>query len=248
VRHAYGDHPAQFGELTVPHAPRRPGTVVVLHGGFWKAEYDLSLGRPLAADLVARGYAVWNLEYRRVGDGGGWPATFEDVAAGIDALADLDVDAAHVVTIGHSAGGHLALWAAGRAKLLDGAVGAAPRVAVTGVVSQAGVLSLVSCAEQAVGGTAASGLMGGMPGELPERYRIGDPLAAVPIPAPVLCVHARSDDVVPFSQSVEYVDAATRAGGHATLREVAGDHFTVIDPTSSAWTVVVDALPDLMSA
>ena len=84
--HRYGPDPSQFGELSLPTGDRSAGTVVIIHGGFWRARYDLSLGRPLAADLVARGYAVWNLEYRRVGNGGGWPTTFDDVAAGIDAL------------------------------------------------------------------------------------------------------------------------------------------------------------------
>lgn len=247
VRHAYGGDQSQFGELYLPEGERRPGTVVIIHGGFWKAEYDLDLGRPLAADLVARGYPVWNLEYRRVGNGGGWPATLEDVAAGIDNLAGLDVDNSRVVAIGHSAGGHLAVWAGGRGKLRDGAPGAAPRVSLTGVVSQAGVLALHSCAARALGGDAARMLMGGMPDELPDEYRIADPLAAVPIPIPVMCVHARADDVVPIGQSVEYVTAATAAGGTATLHEVAGDHFTLIDPTSAAWALTVDALPALMS-
>ena len=182
-----------------------------------------------------------------MGKGGGGPATLEDVAAGIDSLAGLDVDSSRVVAIGHSAGGHLAVWAAGRGKLRDGAPGAVPRVNLTGVVSQAGVLALYSCAAHALGGDAARMLMGGMPDELPDQYRIADPLAAVPIPAPVMCVHAPADDVVPLGQSVEYVTAATAAGGTATLHEVAGDHFTLIDPTSTAWALVVDALSELMS-
>ena len=245
-RHAYGTDPAQFGELSRPTGASR-GTVVVVHGGFWRARYDLSLGRPLAADLVARGHTVWNLEYRRVGNGGGWPTTFADVAAGIDKLLDLDVDTAAVVAVGHSAGGHLATWVAGRGKLAPGAPGARPRVQVTGVVSQAGVLDLVSCARDGVGGTAAIDLMGGHPHEVPERYRLGDPLAAVPLTAPVLCVHARGDDSVPFSQSVDYVAAASRAGATARLHEVPGDHFTVIDPSGTAWQAIVDALPHLFA-
>ena len=126
VIHRYGSDPAQFGELWLPDGGQL-GTVVVLHGGFWQAAYDLSLGRPLAADLAARGYAAWNLEYRRVGGGGGWPATFEDVAAGIDLLAALPVETSRVVAVGHSAGGHLGVWAAGRAGLPDGAPGARSR-------------------------------------------------------------------------------------------------------------------------
>ncbi|MGH8861737.1 MAG: alpha/beta hydrolase family protein [Jatrophihabitantaceae bacterium] len=247
VRHAYGSGPSQFGELSRPSDASK-GTVVVIHGGFWRAQYDLSLGRPLAADLVHRGYTVWNLEYRRVGNGGGWPATFEDVAAGVDALAGLRVDTSHVVAIGHSAGGHLGAWAAGRGKLRAGAPGGRPRVAVTGVVSQAGVLELVRCADDGVGGTAAPDLMGGTPDQVPQRYRTGDPLAAVPLDAPVLCVHSKADTNVPYSQSVGYVAAATRAGGRATLHEVQGDHFTLIDPGSPAWAVVVAALPGLLAA
>src|ERR1700677_1310495 len=118
----YGAEPEQFGELWLPAAPAT-GTVVVVHGGFWRARYDLSLGRPLAADLAARGYAAWNLEYRRSGGGGGWPTTFEDVAAGIDLLAALPVETSRVVAVGHSAGGHLGVWAAGRAGLPAGAPG-----------------------------------------------------------------------------------------------------------------------------
>ncbi|HZZ97841.1 MAG TPA: alpha/beta hydrolase [Jatrophihabitantaceae bacterium] len=238
ITHRYGAHQSQFGELSIPAGQRRAGTIVIIHGGFWRARYDLSLGRPLAADLVQRGYTVWNLEYRRIGDGGGWPMTFDDVAAGIDLLADLDVDPAHVVAVGHSAGGHLAAWAAGRGE---------PRVALTGVVSQAGVLSLVRCAQEGLGDGAALDLMGGSADELPEQYLRGDPLAAVPISAPVLCVHARADENVPFTQSVGYVEAADAAGGSAVLQEASGDHFTLIDPASPDWAMVVDALPGLLA-
>lgn len=231
----YGDHPDQFGELSLPLGPAH-ATIVIIHGGFWRVRYDLSLGRPLAADLVARGYAVWNLEYRRVGRGGGWPTTFSDVAAGIDHLAALRVDTSRVIAIGHSAGGHLATLAGGRVS---------PRVAVTAVVSQAGVLGLADTAERGLGAGAALELMGGSPADRPLEYAAADPLAAIPLSVPVLCVHARADDSVPFAQSEAYVAAATRAGGRATLLEAAGDHFTLIDPQSLDWQLVVDALPTL---
>jgi acetyl esterase/lipase len=238
VHVSYGQHPAQFGELSIPESPSAPGTVVVIHGGFWRAQYDLSLGRPLAADLVRRGHTVWNLEYRRVGDGGGWPATFADVAAGIDALAGLDVDTSGVVAIGHSAGGHLAGWAAGRRDA---------HVALTAVVSQAGVLDLSGCAAGRLGDGAAVALMGGSPDELPDKYRAADPMADLPLAAPVLCVHSRADDRVPFEQSERYVAAARAAGGRAELVETYGDHFTLIDPGSADWAVVVGALPHLLA-
>ena len=245
VPHRYGPDPAQYGELWLPAEPVA-GTVVIVHGGFWRARYDLSLGRPLAADLVTHGYAVWNLEYRRVRAGGGWPATFSDIAAGIDLLADLPVDTSRVVAIGHSAGGHLVTWAAGRAKLPPGAPGAGQRIGLTAVVSQAGVLALRDCAREGVGDTAAVDLMGGSPEHLPEEYRLADPIAAVPAPATVLCVHSRRDGEVPFAYSERYVEAAVRAGGAAYLRETSGDHYTLIDPATPDWQAVVGALPGLL--
>jgi acetyl esterase/lipase len=245
VVHRYGGDPAQFGELWLPDG-QSFGTVVVIHGGFWRARYDLSLGRPLAADLAERGYVAWNLEYRRAGAGGGWPATFEDVAAGVDLLATLPVDTERVVAVGHSAGGHLAAWAAGRGKLPAGAPGASPKVHVTGVVAQAGVLALADCARERVGGTAAADLMGGGPDELPQEYRLADPIAAVPVPAPVVCLHSRADQAVPYSYSERYVAAATAAGGRARLVELSGDHFTLIDPASADWAAAVAALSALL--
>jgi acetyl esterase/lipase len=247
----YGADPAQYGELWLPAGTRAgspAGTVVIVHGGFWRARYDLSLGRPLAADLSRRGYAVWNLEYRRAGAGGGWPATFDDVAAGFDLLAKLPVGTSRVAAIGHSAGGHLAAWAAGRPGLPPGAPGASPRVTPAAVISQAGVLALADCAREGVGGTAARDLMGGGPRDLPGRCRLADPIAAAPVDAAVLCLHSRRDDEVPFSYSERYVETATRAGGRAVLRETGGDHYTLIDPGTADWQAAVEALPALLAS
>ncbi|SHG51412.1 Prolyl oligopeptidase family protein [Jatrophihabitans endophyticus] len=247
-RIAYGDDPSQFGELTLPGgAPR--GVVVVIHGGFWRAQYDLSLGRPLATDLAAHGWATWNLEYRRVGDGGGWPTTLRDVAAGIDRLGDLDLDldldTAAVVAVGHSAGGQLAVWAAGRAGLRADDPGARPAVTLAGVVSQAGVLDLATAARTGVGDGAPQQFVGGEPTAVPERYRVADPITQVPLAAPVLCLHAKADANVPYAQSRAYVAAARDAGGHAALRTTEGDHFTLIDTATTAWAAARDALPAL---
>ena len=235
----YGDDPSQFGTLHRPDGESR-GVVVVIHGGFWKAMYDASLGVPLAEDLAGRGWTAWNLEYRRVGNGGGLPGTFDDVAAGIDRLADVDgLDLSTVVTLGHSAGGHLATWAAARGRY---ASWRPERVPVTAVVSQAGVLDLTSAAKADLGSGAVQAFLGVPPG---PAYDEVDPIRQVPLDVPVWCVHGRDDDVVPFSQSADYVAAAVAAGAEAELVEVDGDHFTVIDPGSQAWSEIVGILDGL---
>lgn len=238
---AYGDDPSQFGQLLLPDGEPR-GVVVVVHGGFWKAEYDLSLGTPLAQDLTARGWVTWNLEYRRVGSGGpggggGVPATLDDVAAGIDHLATMAaaglVPAAaldRVVTLGHSAGGHLATWAAGRPD---------PVVPVTDVVSQAGVLDLVAASRAGLGGGAVDAFLGHAPGPADAA---ADPAQQLPLAVPVHCVHAPNDDIVPISQSREYVERATAAGATADLTEVTGGHFGVIEVGSPAWQRILEII------
>ncbi len=243
----YGVDPAQFGELTRPAGPVR-GVAVILHGGFWRSAYDLSLGRPLVESLVAAGWAAWNLEYRRVGNGGGYPETLDDVAAGIDALAEVEgLELGRVVTIGHSAGGHLAAWAAARGDLQPWSP---PRVEVTGVISQAGVLDLRAAAAAGsgagLGAGAVAAFVGAEPGtDSEEVYALVDPTRQLPLDVPVWCVHGRGDDIVPLSQSADYVARSRAAGGTAELIEVDGDHFVVIDPTSTAWAEVLAILADL---
>ena len=254
----YGSDPSQFAELTLPSAARAPVPVaVVIHGGFWRSPYGLDLGRPLAATLPSRGWAALNIEYRRVGNGGGYPTTLIDVAAAIDLLADAGQQAAHekgleldlnaVVTIGHSAGGHLATWAATRAGQDPGAPGAAPVVEVSAVVSQAGVLDLRACARDGLGAGAAQEFLGGEPDEVPNRYDAVSPIEHLPLGVPSMCVHATADENVPISQSQTFVAAALAAGDDTELVTVEGDHFVVIDPTDRAWTLVLDWIDRLTS-
>lgn len=248
TRHSYGPDPAQFGDLYRPDGPGPHPVVVVIHGGFWREQFTLTLGAPLAEGLARRGYAAWNLEYRRVGGGGGWPATLLDVGAGIDLLgalpASLDLD--RVGTVGHSAGGHLAVWAAARPGLGADLPGADPVVRVTAAVSQAGVLDLRQAATDRLGGGAAQEFLGGDPDEVPDRYAAASPAQRLPIGVPVLCVHGRSDTNVPLSQSEAYAEAARAAGDPVEVVTVDGDHFVVIDVGSAAWTAVLDRLPDLL--
>jgi pimeloyl-ACP methyl ester carboxylesterase len=132
--------------------------------------------------------------------------------------------------------------------LADGAPGSRPKVDVIGVVAQAGVLNMRAAQQQQVGGTAVSDFLGGTFAEVPGRYRIADPIEQVPLSVPVLCIHDRDDQLVPFSQSQSYVKAATAVGGRAALIAVDGDHFTLIDPTSAAWLTVIDHLPALLAS
>lgn len=268
IRIPYGPHSDQWGDLYLPEPPASAtadggwrGVVVVIHGGYWRDKYTAELGAPAARDLAAHGFAAWNLEYRRAGsDGvqgaGGWPATFEDVISGIDRLADVpalsivaDDDAARlgqlvaagrVVGLGHSAGGHLAVWAAGRSRLPADAPGAGPRVPLRGVVSQAGVLSLAAAEELNLSNGAARNLMGGASTDSPELRRafaLADPASALPIGVPVHAVHSRADEAVPFALSADYVAAARAAGDPAVLHETTGDHFAVIEPEAESYAL-----------
>lgn len=250
-RHSYGPGPAQFGDLSLPDGAGPHPVAVVIHGGFWREQFDASLGLPLAADLIRAGYAAWNLEYRRVGGDGGWPETLLDVAAGIDLLASLPesvrLDLDRVATVGHSAGGQLAVWAAARPGLARGAPGADPVVAVAAAVSQAGVLDLRQAAADALGGGAVAEFLGGGPEDFPERYAVASPAQRLPIGVPVLCVHGDRDGNVPLSQSQRYADAAAAVGDEVEVVVADGDHFVVIDVGSPAWAAVVDRLPALLA-
>ena len=238
---AYGAHPDQVANL---HLPAREGgpwpCVVLLHGGFWRTGWDRTLMTPLAVDLAAHGIAAWNVEYRRVGqDGGGWPGTLDDVAAAVDRLGGVDdVDEARIATCGHSAGGHLALWLAGRRRVPGGMPGAAPRVLPVAAVAQAGVCDLEEAWRDELGGGAVEGLLGSFD-HAPERYAAASPVALGPLGARVLLVHGDADDIVPAAQSRAYA----ALDPDAELIELEGaDHFDVIDVAHTAWRVVVDRL------
>lgn len=234
---AYGDHPDAVADLHLPAGPPR-AVVVLLHGGFWREPFRRDLMAPLADDLVARGFAVWNVEYRRVGaSGGGWPATFVDVAAAIDAIAAQDVLAGlPVALVGHSAGGQLALWAASPAApdAPDGVV--PPAVEPCVVVSQAGILDLGGAVAAGVGNGAVEELLGGGPDDVALRYRAVSPLLLAPARGPVVLAHTTDDDIVPAAQSDRY---AAREGGVVERVEAAGDHFAHLDPASDVWSRTV---------
>ena len=211
-RHSYGPHPSQFCELFAGG----PSVAVLIHGGFWRARYGLDLEHSLAADLVARGWTVWNIEYRRIGDGGGWPETYDDVRAAISALP---VAADRVVAIGHSAGGHLA-------------VRAAADVPLTGVVSQAGALDLYELWRRGTSDNVVRQFLGGSPDEVADVFEAATPR---PPSVPLLLVHGALDEDVPVEISRDF------GAGDLVVVEDEG-HMEHLDTSSQCWRAVIEWL------
>lgn len=242
---AYGTHPLQFGELYLPEQPGPHPLVILIHGGFWRAAYNLSLMTGLAVDLAEHGIAAWNIEYRRVGDaGGGWPNTLLDVAQAADFIqtiaATYHLDTQRVIAVGHSAGGHLALWLAARARIPQDSP-LAPHgkpLALKGAISQAGAMDLELVWHLKLGRGAADELLGGSPQAVPVRYLAASPAALLPLGIPQVLIHGTADDNVPVLVSRAYAKRAQAAGDTIILKELPGaDHFVVIDARSTAWSL-----------
>lgn len=248
----YGDNPLQFADLRLPGGDGPHPCAIAIHGGFWRNRYDLIYLGHLCAALADRGIATWNIEYRRAGDpGGGWPGTFHDVIAAsrylFDHAAELGIDPKRVITLGHSAGGHLASWLASLLNVPKESDIAAEALPLRGVVPLAGVLDLERCWELGLSDDAVGGFLGGTPEEVPERYAATSPVALVPSHAPHLLLHGTWDENVPIELSERYQQAATAAGGRSALLALPrADHFDVVDPESPAWPAIEDAIVRLI--
>jgi acetyl esterase/lipase len=233
-RISYGPEPRQFGDLRVP----RPGSAkhpvaVVLHGGFWRSRFTLDYMGHLCRSLQRAGIATWNLEYRSVGDaGGGWPGTFDDAAAGAAHLSEIadehHLDVARIVTVGHSAGGQLALWLA--SKQLS-----------RGCVSLGGVAALKRAWELGLSNSVVAELLGGGPNEVPERYRAADPIELVPLGVPQRLFHGQGDTIVPLEIAERYAEAARAKGDDAKVIALDGGHFEPVEPETNQWAAAVKA-------
>ena len=237
----YGELPEQVADLFLPPDAESAPLLLMIHGGFWKVEFDRMHVRATARALADRGYVVASIEYRRVGGGaaseGGWPATMDDLARAVEVLPDAiaqrfprRADPTAVVTIGHSAGGHLALWAAL----------SAPNV--TGAVSLAGVVDLGEAYLLGSGSGAVARFMGGGPDEVPERYAAADPARLGAPTVPVVLVHGDLDEVLPVSISLAYGE---RYGVPVIVPRGSG-HFDLIEPDSAAWPSVLQAIDDVL--
>ena len=260
IRIAYGGDPLQFGELRLPAGPGPHPLAIVVHGGCWVAQLGtmdpravaIDNMRPMAAALTEAGIATWNVEYRRVGHaGGGWPGTFRDVALGADTVRTLarehPLDLTRVVSIGHSAGGHLALWLAARPRIATTSeLYVNDPIRVSGAVSLDGPGDLIAMRadqQRICGRTVIDELMGGTDAEQPDRYRAGSPAALVPIAVPLVSFAGR----VFGAQNAGFEAAVTTSGGRIQETTIPGaGHFVFIDPLSDTWPQVLAAVKRLV--
>jgi acetyl esterase/lipase len=233
VRLRYGADANQFGDLRLPKGESPFPVLMMIHGGFWRAKYDLAHAGHLCAALAAEGIATWNIEYRRVGNpGGGWPGTFDDVLAACRYIRQQGnqhgLHPERLAVMGHSAGGQLALCLAAHEPSLEAAI------------ALAGVVDLKRAYELHLSNDAAAEFLGGSPQQVPEHYAEASPVE-LPIPSlNQVLIHGTVDDVVPVAFSRDYVRAKHLRKEHVTLTEIPdAGHFDIIDPQSRAWAAVL---------
>jgi acetyl esterase/lipase len=253
---AYGTAPEQFAELWLPEGKGPHKTLVLIHGGCWLASLPgTELMAHLAEDLRQHGYAVWNIEYRRIGhDGGGYPGTFRDVAAAIDKLREIapthNLSLKKLLAIGHSAGGHLGTWAAARPRIAKASplVGTNP-LPIAGVVSLAGINDLKAYRDMgpsACGGPPTIDALTGAAMRAGDVYADTSPAALLPIGVAQVVASAKLDRIVPPAFGPAFSTAAAKAGDK--VKEITFEnagHFELIDPQSDAWKQIrteIDAL------
>jgi acetyl esterase/lipase len=245
----YGNDQNQFVDLFLPEqkAAKYP-VVFLIHGGCWQAAFGLAQLGQLAHALTEHGIAVCNIEYRRLGNGGGWPTTFTDVAAAADSLRELSaeypLDLTRVVTVGHSAGGHLALWLACRRQLAStSTLYIADPLPIKAVVSLAGIPDMETAVQQSICQEAPKELMGGRPKEQPTHYAEGSPSSFLPLGLPHIYVSGEQDSIVPFDYIQNFVTAAKISGDPAQLIPVKqAGHFEIVATNSHAWPLVRNAI------
>lgn len=256
-RIAYGEDSSQYGELRVPGGSGPHPVAVLIHGGCFKAAYatrkDLA---PMADALKERGIASWNIEYRRIGQpGGGWPGTYLDVGRAVDHLRTLAtsnaLDLSRVVIVGHSAGGHLAMWAAARARVpKNSSLFMADPLPVRGVVNLAGPVDLtanIAGYEALCRDTVITTLLGGSPTTMPERHAHASPIKLLPLGIPQVLVIGEHEDFVPRAVAETYAKAAAEAGDSLRLIVIPrAGHFEIASPLASPWPKVESAIRALL--
>lgn len=248
----FGDGEFNFADLRLPADGEGPFPAVInIHGGFWRSKYDLEHAGHLCAALAASGIATWNIEYSRTGHaGGGWPGTFLDVALACRALferaADLNIDPNRIIVMGHSAGGHLALWVAALGKVPADSPAASPPLPIRGAISLCGSIDLVAVCEQWLGDGAVADFLGGKVADVPQAYAHGSPRELLPLGTRQLLMHGIHDDIVPVAMGESYVAAAVALGDPAEFIPLDCGHFEVIDPESAVWPTILASVREML--
>lgn len=256
-RLAYGSDSLQFGDLRLPTGAGPHALVIVIHGGCWVSRFATLQNTAALSDVLRdAGVATWNVEYRRLDHpGGGWPGTFADVAAAADYVRTLaarfPVDTTRVIAIGHSAGGHLALWLGGRARLpQESPLHHRAPLKLRGVVALGGpgdLADFTTYAASICGAPVIEQLMGGAPADVPARYAQGSPHALLPLGTQQLLIVGAQDRVVPERARNAYVAAALNAGDWAEAMVVPNAaHFEVIAPTWAGWPAIPERILRLL--
>jgi acetyl esterase/lipase len=254
LRLNYGPSPLSFGDLWLPAGPGPHPVAIVVHGGFWFNAYTLELMTPVSNALAETGIAAWNIEYRRIGDaGGGWPGTLLDNALASEYVAvmaaEYNLDLNRVITMGHSAGGHLALWIAARSRIPDREILFTGKpLHLCAAISLAGVVDLRRGLEMKLGDGAVEKLIGGSKLEMTSRIASASPAELLPLGVKQILIHGTKDDRVPYQISAAYQTTAVARGDDARLVTLhdAG-HFEVIDPRSHEWKLIIEAVRDAIS-
>ena len=252
----YGSDSLQFADLRLPKGKAPFPVAVVIHGGCWMKFADLQNTAPMSDALRHAGLATWNIEYRRVDNpGGGWPGTFHDVAAAVDYLKTIakkyKLDLNQVIVIGHSAGGHLALWVAARHRLpKNSPLFVEQPLQVRGAISLGGpgnLQSFLPVQEEVCGDVPITKLVGGLPNAVAQRYRDASPAELLPLGIEQILITGTKDMFVPPKYGREYGAAAQKSGDRIELIEIENAaHFEVIAPNSTAWPIVIRAALSLV--